>query len=292
VTLLVTDALYLKHQAPRHPECPERVTAMIERLHETGLWDRVRHLPARDATEDELRLVHTADHVKRIRSAKPGRLDEDTYVNDCSAAAAIRAVGGVVAACEAVADGGESTAFCLVRPPGHHATPDRAMGFCLFNNVAIAARKLKRRVFVIDWDVHHGNGTQDIFWSDPTVFYLSTHRWPFWPGTGAAGERGAGNIRNLPLPKETTRQAFVAAFEEAVRSTARSFKPEFVILSCGFDAYVDDPIGGLNLLPEDFATMTRIVRSLGVPVVSALEGGYALDALGRCAEEHLSVLLE
>ena len=292
MTLLVTDDLYLKHKAPRHPECPERVTAMIERIQEIGLWDQVTHLPARDATEDELRLAHSADHVKRIRAAKPGRIDEDTYVNEHSVAAAIRAVGGVVAACEAVADGADATGLCLVRPPGHHATPDRAMGFCLFNNVAVAARKLKRRVFIIDWDVHHGNGTQDIFWSDPTVFYLSTHRWPFWPGTGAASERGAGNVRNVPLPADTTREEFLEAFVRAVRETAMTFKPDFVLISCGFDAYANDPIGGLNLLPGDFATMTRVVRDLGRPVVSALEGGYAIDALGRCAEEHLRVLME
>jgi acetoin utilization deacetylase AcuC-like enzyme len=292
MTLLVTDGLYRKHRAPNHPECPERLAAIEEHLHACGLWDRVTHLPARDATDEELGLVHTAEHVARIRAMKPGWIDEDTYVNEHSLAAALRAAGGVVAACDAVAAGRDSTAFCLVRPPGHHATSDRAMGFCLFNNVAIAARKLRRRVLIVDWDVHHGNGTQKIFESDPTVFYLSTHRYPFYPGTGAASEHGRGNVLNIPLEMGTSREEVLREFEEGVRSAAAGFRPEFVLISCGFDAYEKDPVGGLSLRPEDFGEMTRILRSLKVPVVSALEGGYALDALGRCAEAHLEALMQ
>ena len=166
------------------------------------------------------------------------------------------------------------------------------MGFCLFNNVAIAARRLKKRVLIVDWDVHHGNGTQDTFYSDSDVFYLSTHRSPFYPGTGSAEERGRhNNILNVPLPGGTTSSQFLQQFEAAVHETVE-FKPEFVIISCGFDAYVNDPIGGLGVEAADFGKMTRIVRELGVPIVSALEGGYSLQGLGPCAESHLRALME
>ena len=165
------------------------------------------------------------------------------------------------------------------------------MGFCLFNNVAIAARFLKRRVLIVDWDVHHGNGTQDVFVEDPTVWYLSTHRWPFYPGTGHAQERGVGNIINVPLDIDTPREEILAIFGKAVRKAAKQFKPEFLLVSCGFDAYEGDPIGGLNLKPEDYRAMTDVVCGLGIPVVSALEGGYSLTGLGPCAEQHVEGLL-
>lgn len=296
VTLLVTDDLFLRHEAPGHPECPERLSVIVDHLKRTGLLDRLTLLDARDATEEELRLVHTAEHVTRIHEmAKraPVWIDGDTYLNRDSLAAALRAAGGVLAACEAIDAGSDRTAFCAVRPPGHHATPDRAMGFCLFNNVASAARFLHRRVLIVDWDVHHGNGTQDAISDDPSVFYLSTHRSPFYPGTGRASERGCGNILNLPMPAGTTSQDFLGVFERGVHEAAASFRPEFVLISCGFDAYEGDPIGGLGLRPEDFGTMTRIVREAApVPVVSVLEGGYALDALGRCAESHMRALVD
>ena len=165
------------------------------------------------------------------------------------------------------------------------------MGFCLFNNVAIAARFIRKRVLIVDWDVHHGNGTQDTFWDDPTVWYLSTHRFPFYPGTGREDERGRGNILNLPMDGDTSREEFLRRFEAAVRKAGREFDPEWVLVSCGFDAYKDDPIGGLNLEAEDYRAMTEAVRSLGTPVVSALEGGYSLDGLGPCAEHHVLGLL-
>ncbi len=293
MTLLVTDDLYWKHASPGHAECPERLTAMVERLKKCGLWDFVTHLPARDATDDELRLAHTAEHVRAMKALKPGWIDEDTYVNEHTVAAALRAAGGVTAACEAVVAGRDRTALCLVRPPGHHATHDRAMGFCIFNNVAVAARKIRKRTLIVDWDVHHGNGTQDIFWNDPSVFYLSTHRFPFYPGTGAMHERGAGNVMNLPFVFTMPRSEFVKRFEDGVREACATFKPDFVIISCGFDAYEGDPIGGLGLHPEDYGTLTRIVRRESKsPVVSALEGGYAVEALGLCVESHLRALLE
>jgi acetoin utilization deacetylase AcuC-like enzyme len=296
VTLLVTDPLYLEHRAPGHVERPERIQAILEHFRGRGLLARLNALAARDAREEELTLVHDRAYVEFIRRASErggGWLDPDTYLNERSYAAAVRAAGGVLAAVEAVRDGRDRTAFCLVRPPGHHALPDRAMGFCLFNNVAIAARFLRRRVFIVDWDVHHGNGTQEIFWADPSVVYLSTHRFPFYPGTGREEERGAaGNIVNLPFEFGTSRRTFLDRFVREVRRVGREFRPEWVLVSCGFDAFAGDPIGGLGLEPEDYRGMTEAVRELGTPVVSALEGGYALDALGACAEQHVLGLLD
>lgn len=296
MTLLVTDPLYLEHRAPGHVECPERILAILEHFRRGGLLDRLEPLPARDAKVEELALVHDRGYVEFLRRASErggGWLDPDTYVNEHSYAAAVRAAGGVLAAVEAVRAGRDRTAFCLVRPPGHHALPDRAMGFCLFNNVAVAARFLATRVLIVDWDVHHGNGTQEIFWADPSVGYLSTHRYPFYPGTGREDERGAaGNIVNLPFEFGTPRRTFLDRFSHEVRGLGREFRPEWVLISCGFDAYVEDPIGGLGLEPQDYRTMTQVVRSLGAPVVSVLEGGYALDALGACAEQHVLGLLD
>jgi acetoin utilization deacetylase AcuC-like enzyme len=294
MAFLVSDPIYLEHQAAGHVECPDRVLAILEHLRTSGLLAKLDPLPARDASVDEIALVHGRDYIDSVRwvcERGGGWFDADTYLNERSYAAAVRAVGGVLAAVEAVLDGRGRTAFCLVRPPGHHATPSRGMGFCLFNNVAVAARFLKRRVMIVDWDVHHGNGTQDIFYDDPSVFYLSTHRWPFYPGSGREDERGAGNIVNIPIAEDVARPAYLATFRAAVERAGRAFKPEFVLISCGFDAYARDPIGGLGLEPEDFRAMTDVVRSLGAPVVSALEGGYSLDGLGPCAEQHLRGLL-
>jgi len=294
VTLLVTDPLYLAHESPGHVECPARLEAILAHFKKTGLLQRLTALPARDATPAELALVHHPAYVEVVREASArggGWFDADTYLNERSYAAALRAAGGVLAAVEAVRDGRDRTALCLVRPPGHHATPERGMGFCLFNNVAIAARFLKKRVLIVDWDVHHGNGTQDTFEEDPSVWYLSTHRYPFYPGTGSEHEQGAGNIINLPMEIDTPRERFLEVFGRALRRAAKEFRPEFLLVSCGFDAYEGDPIGGLNLKPADYRTMTDAVCGLGIPVVSALEGGYSLSGLGPCAEQHAEGLL-
>ena len=294
VTLLVTDPLYLAHQALGHVECPERVQAILDHFKARELMERLTALPARDATVDEIALMHGRAYIEVVREVSArggGWFDSDTYLNEHSYAAAVRAVGGVLAAVEALRDGRDRTALCLVRPPGHHALPERGMGFCLFNNVAIAARFLKRRVLIVDWDVHHGNGTQEMVEDDLSIWYLSTHRFPFYPGTGWEQEQGLGNVINIPMGGQTSRQEFLRKFGDAVRRAAAEFKPEFLIVSCGFDAYEGDPIGGLNLKPEDYRTMTDVVCSLGVPVASALEGGYSLEGLGPCAEQHALGLL-
>jgi acetoin utilization deacetylase AcuC-like enzyme len=294
VTLLVTDPLYLQHRVQGHVECPERLMAILEHLRETGLLARLQPLRARDATVEELALCHDRNYIDVVREACErggGWFDADTYLNEFSYRAAVRAAGGVLAAVEAVREGQDRNALCLTRPPGHHATPTRGMGFCLFNSVAIAARFLKARVLIVDWDVHHGNGTQDIFWDDPTVFYLSTHRYPFYPGTGSASERGAGNILNLPMPSSTSREEFLERFDGALRKATGVFRPEWVLVSCGFDAYEGDPIGGLGLRAGDYRTLTDRIVGLRLPIVSALEGGYSLEGLGPCAEHHLLGLL-
>jgi acetoin utilization deacetylase AcuC-like enzyme len=295
MTLLVSDPIYLEHQAPGHPECPERLEAILGHLKRCGLSEKLTPLAPRAATAQELALVHHPAYVEVVREACErggGWFDADTFLNPRSYDAAVRAAGGVLAAVEAVLDGRDRTAFCAVRPPGHHATPERGMGFCLFNNVAIAARFLRRRVLIVDWDVHHGNGTQEAFEDDPSVWYLSTHRFPFYPGTGSAIERGIGNIINLPMDADTPREEVLDRFTQAVRRAGREFHPEFLLVSCGFDAYEHDPIGGLNLKPEDYRSLTRVVCDLGIPVVSALEGGYSLTGLGPCAAEHIQGLLD
>ncbi len=297
MAFLVTDPLFLAHRIERHPECPERIPAILDTLRERGLLDLLRELPARDATLDEIALVHERSYIEELRltcERGGGWLDADTYLNEHSYRAAVRAAGAVLAAAERVKAGKktERAAFCVVRPPGHHATPARGMGFCLFNNAAIAARWLRRRVLIVDWDVHHGNGTQDVFFRDPSVAYLSTHRSPFYPGTGLADERGAGNILNIPLPETTPPGEFHARFGEGVDRLVREFRPEFVIVSCGFDAYRLDPLGGLNLEAVDFGRLTRRLMDLGLPLVSVLEGGYNLGGLGACAAAHVEALLE
>ncbi len=275
-------------------ERPERVQAILGRLRDRGLLARMTSVAARDAFEDELALVHDRRYIDIVRQASErggGWLDSDTYINERSYAAAVRAAGGVLAAAEAVRDGRDRTAFCVVRPPGHHALPGQGMGFCLFNNVAIGARFTRKRALIVDWDVHHGNGTQAVFWEDPSVWFVSFHRYPFYPGTGDEEERGAGNIINLPVRWGTPRREILGRLAAAVEKAAREFKPEIVFVSCGFDAYRDDPIGGLGLEAGDFRTMTDLVRGLGVPVISSLEGGYGLEGLGLCAEQHVLGLL-
>ncbi len=296
-TLLLYDPSFLEHRQDGHPERPERLTAILEALKDA----RLRRLPPRPATEDELARVHTREHIDRMRRISEGgggQLDPDTYLGPRTFEVARLAAGAVLTAVDEIAAGRARNAFCAVRPPGHHATPDRGMGFCIFNNVAVAARHLQRttpwnRVLIVDFDVHHGNGTQDAFADDPSVFYLSIHRSPFYPGTGSAEEKGRGNIVNLPFVHGTPREGILAAWEAAVRRAGREFRPDFVLVSAGFDAYKEDPIGRLGLEVDDYRRLMEVVVEVapGGRVVSALEGGYNLDALGPCAAAHLAPLL-
>jgi acetoin utilization deacetylase AcuC-like enzyme len=298
-----------------HPEHQGRLRAVMSALGAAlpEFNDRVVPLQASPAAETDVRRVHTADHVATIRGAaqRAGelgrilRLDADTAVSARSWEAALGACGAAVDAMRWVARGNGPAAFCAVRPPGHHATPDRAMGFCLFNHVAVAARtalaeRAASRVLIVDWDVHHGNGTQDVFYEDPDVFYLSMHQHPLYPGTGMAAERGRGagqgTTLNLPMGPGQEADRYVDALLDGV-DRAAGFDPDMVFISAGFDAALNDPIGGFTLTPEHFALLTREVvertrRSAEGRVISVLEGGYDPAELGQCVVAHLRALIE
>ena len=308
MTGVVYDDVYLQHEAKEHPESPERLRACVEHLKKCGLWEKVLLVPPRKAPVEEIMRVHSWAYIRRVKEMSDtggGFLDPDTYVTEKTFETASWAAGGVLSACDAVLTRKVSNALALVRPPGHHASASDGSGFCIFNNVAIAAKYLQAvysiwRIAIIDWDVHHGNGTQSIFYADPTVFFLSAHRFPFFPGTGEAREVGTGPgtgfNKNVPLPAATTASDYVSRFSAALRDYVAPFSPEFILISAGFDAYSGDPIGGLNLWPEDFARLTEQVLDLarktaGGRVVSVLEGGYDLMGLPACVEQHLTVLI-
>ena len=310
MTLLYTDPLFLKHDTGQHPEKADRLRAITERLAKTGLDKKCKAGEYKPLTEDAVRTVHTA---KQVQSAKQlaehggGHLDADTIVSRDSFNVALAAAGACVAAVDAVVKGTDRNALCLVRPPGHHATPTRSMGFCIFNNVALAARHACKthkltKVLIVDWDVHHGNGTQDIFFEDPEVTFLSIHRYGmgFYPGTGAADEtgrgKGQGHIHNVPIRFGTSRKDYHGAFTKALEKEADQVKPELVLLSAGFDAHAKDPIGSLGLEIEDFTTLTKAVLEIARThakgrLVSCLEGGYNLDVLADAVQTHLEELI-
>jgi acetoin utilization deacetylase AcuC-like enzyme len=300
----VYDPLYLEHDMPGHPESAGRLRAIMGHLEEHGVLARVHPIEPRDATNDDLRLVHSQELIDAVQAAATGGhhwLDVDTYVVPGSWPAALRSAGGVLAATDAVLSGDLDSAFCLVRPPGHHSCPDRDMGFCLFNNVAIAAvhameRRSLSRVAIVDFDVHHGNGTQDTFWSDPRVLYFSTHQFPFYPGTGDWDENGAGNIINVPLPRGCGDKEFLAAYEGVCAQALRRFQPELILVSAGFDAHFADPLALELLSTRGYYTIAKLLKSLadelcGGRIVFALEGGYDHTAISWSAHACLDALL-
>ena len=296
-TAYVYHPIYLEHNRPSHPENARRLLQIMETLDSQGLKDRLTLLEPRRAEQDELLLVHTEGHVQRVREVSErggGNLDPDTYVSPRSYEAALMATGGLLQAVEAVLAGEIDNGFALVRPPGHHATADRAMGFCLFNNVAVAARAaLDRepvsRVFIADFDVHHGNGTADLFADDPNVFYFSTHQYPYYPGTGAQDElgRGAGmgTTLNVPLPTNVGDAGYARIFESLVWPLVRRFSPDLILVSAGYDGHWNDPLAHMSLSVTGYARMSQELVAMADEfcdgrIVFTLEGGYNLDVLG------------
>ena len=271
MTLLYRDDRFLLHQTGSHPECPERLRSIHAMLEKSGLRNRCVQPEVIPASDDDILQVHPDAYLRNIREFAAdggGRIEVDTVMSPESAAVATLAAGAAVDAVSRVVSGEDSTALCLVRPPGHHAVPGGAMGFCLLGNAAIAARTAVQRlglnrVLVVDWDVHHGNGTQDIFYEDEQVGFFSAHRFPFYPGTGRKSETGRGpglgSTFNLPLEFGISRQEYLAAFETMLTKAADSIKPDLIIVSAGFDAHADDPVGSLGLETEDFQSLTELV---------------------------------
>lgn len=290
--LFATHAAYLEHLAgPRHPERPERLQAVLDGVRLAGLIDAIAPLDPLAATRADLERVHPVAYLDRIEgicAAGGGRLDADTYASAGSWTAATLAAGAGLTAVRALQEGRGDAAFCAVRPPGHHATRDESMGFCFVNNVAVAAAALAdqgERVMIFDYDAHHGNGTQAVFYHDPRVLFVSLHQWPLYPGTGRHTEVGEGAARgmtvNIPLPPGATGDVYLAAFDQLVAPIADRFAPTWIIVSAGFDAHRNDPITELALTAGDYAPLTQRVLSL-VPAgrrLVMLEGGYDLDAL-------------
>jgi acetoin utilization deacetylase AcuC-like enzyme len=309
-TALVHHPIYQKHDTGYgHPETPERYRVVMDAIKsDEVLGKRLVEITPEKAQQGIVQAVHTKGHFKRVENAFAGgldRLDADTIISMQSFDAALFAAGGAIAAVDAVMQGKAKNAFVAARPPGHHATTEHAMGFCIFNNVAVAARyaqnkyKEIERVAIIDWDVHHGNGTQGIFYSDPSVFFFSMHQYPWYPGTGSRGEtgegRGLGSTLNIPLKAFTSAVEQRRMFEAATGDMAAQMKPDLIFVSAGFDAHLTDPLGQLQLEDPDFESMTRTVMQWADDVcdgriVSCLEGGYNLETLGHTVQAHVAAL--
>jgi acetoin utilization deacetylase AcuC-like enzyme len=304
---VVEDARHAGHALAGHPERPERVEAIRAHLAATPRLRDLPRLAFEAADDDDLLRAHERAHLDRVAAlcaAGGGAFDGDTYATGVTDLAARISAGGAIGAVDAVVAGGFDASFAVVRPPGHHATPDRAMGFCIYNNVPVAIERARTRrgvgrVAIVDIDVHHGNGSQDMYWNDPAVLYTSLHQWPFYPGTGALDERGgpeaAGLTVNVPLPRAMSATAWLAAFDDAVLPALRRHQPELVVVSCGFDAHRDDPLGELLLETATYGEVATRLRSLtdlpfGGRTAWVLEGGYNLDALASSTEAVLDVL--
>jgi acetoin utilization deacetylase AcuC-like enzyme len=303
------DRSVLRHRPPAdHPESPQRINAVMNTVRQLEQQRRLSVITPRAATEEEILLVHSTDYIKKVRAEiAAGRQTlstGDTELSRDSLTAAFAAAGTVVSAVDAVMTGRTPTAFCAVRPPGHHASANRGMGFCIFNNIAIAARHAARRhrvnrILIADWDVHHGNGTQEVFWSDGSVLFFDVHQHPWYPGTGSPAEQGDGKARGLivnnPFPAGSGRAEILRAFRERLVPAAASFKPELVLISAGFDSRAGDPLGQFTLTDQDFAELTDLLLAIarehsGGRLISVLEGGYAIDGLAKAVSAHLDRL--
>jgi acetoin utilization deacetylase AcuC-like enzyme/formylglycine-generating enzyme required for sulfatase activity len=310
-TGLVYDDIYIEHKTtPGHPECPERLVRILKQLKDKGLYEQLVKIKAAPAERRWIETVHAPEYIDRARNSSEsgaGYLDTgDVPISPKSYEAAVMAAGGVLTAIDAVMEHKVTNAFCAVRPPGHHALENRAMGFCIFNNVAIGTKYIQEKynlpkVLIVDWDVHHGNGTQVTFYDDPNVLYFSTHQYPFYPGSGSQAEQGDGeglqtNI-NVPLPAVSGDDSYIKAFEEKLEPAASAFAPDFVLVSAGFDAHEGDLLGGMRVTDRGFAKLTQIVKSIAEKfcagrLISVLEGGYGLDGLAASVEAHIRVLMQ
>ena len=306
-TLLISHPSSMAHATPRgHPERPERLRAIEQALEQEKFADLVRIRDAPAADRDAICRAHPPAHVDALIAAAPREglvsIDADTTMSTGTLEAAVHAAGAAMLAVDEVVGGSAANAFCAMRPPGHHAEKTTAMGFCFFNNAAIAARHAQKRhglgrIAILDWDVHHGNGTQDIFWDDASVLYCSTHEMPLYPGTGAASERGAhDNIVNAVLRAGEGGESFREALEVAILPRISAFRPDLIIISAGFDAHWRDPLANINLTEDDFAWATRELmdiadRQCGGRIVSLLEGGYDLQGLAASVAAHVQCLM-
>lgn len=305
---LFSDPLFQNHRTGEHPESPARLASIEKNLQERNLYSKTVPGKISPVSREHLKLVHDPAHIEQIEKhsqAGGGRIEADTVMSAESFEVALNATGVAINAVEEVLEQRANSALCLVRPPGHHALPEHPMGFCLFNNIAVAAKyaiqvKGLNRVLIVDWDVHHGNGTQYSFYEEEQVHFFSSHRWPYYPGTGGKEEtgtgKGLGTILNLPVDVRTPKADFLKAFASHLEQAAQKAKPELVLISAGFDAHHLDPIGGLGLETEDFAHLTQMVCDIAQQycegrIVSLLEGGYHLQALADSVEVHLQTLL-
>lgn len=292
------DDIFLKHHTPLwHPETPSRLINLITSLKASGVWNDVLHLKPKRADFEDLALVHTEYYLERIKNARVGHLDADTYFSEGSLESSLYAVGSVISAIDEIKDGHIDRAFCAVRPPGHHAESYKAMGFCIFNNIAVAARYAQKtgykRVFIIDFDVHHGNGTQNIFYKDNTVFYFSTHQYPHYPGTGSEDdigiEGGEGFTYNIPIDAGAGDVTYGRIYNDILPPIIEDFAPNIILVSAGYDIHKHDPLSTIRVTNDGVRSIVRgILRSANVPFVFALEGGYNIPAL----EDSIKITIE
>ncbi|HDZ88634.1 MAG TPA: histone deacetylase [Nitrospirae bacterium] len=285
------DDIFLKHETPQwHPESKERLNAIIAKVRATGLWDAVEHIAFQKAGLSDIETVHDPEYVERVSNSPPGYLDPDTFFSAGTLDASLFAAGSVMEAVNQCRGGKIDRAFCAVRPPGHHAGAGRAMGFCIFNNIAVGARHAQKKgygkVFIADFDVHHGNGTEDMFYEDDTVFYFSTHQYPHYPGTGSISEtgkgRGKGFTYNIPMHHGAGDREYEKAYNETLHKIVNDFDPDIILVSAGYDLHKKDPLSGINVSNEGIKSIVNGILTSGkdVPVIFSLEGGYDLQALG------------
>lgn len=297
----IYDDIFLKHDTPKgHPESKERLIAIINHIKNEEIWKKLLHIKPRKATEKELALVHDPNYIDKIKNSPPGYIDPDTYLSEHSYEVACYAVGAVLEAVDGILNNDFNKAFCAVRPPGHHAEMNAAMGFCIFNNVAVGAAYAKtkgfKKIFIIDFDVHHGNGTQHIFEDDCSVFFFSSHQFPFYPGTGRESERGRGPglgcTYNVPLRAGSGTKEYLTIFQDILPQKIREFKPELILVSAGYDIHKDDPISYMNVTTEGVRSIIKsILSSSHVQKIFVLEGGYNLNSLAECVKVTLEEML-